>query len=267
MSDAIQPVGLAQYTPNYNFLYPDIDNIDLMTNPYSMNGSVFGLNGVMPYSTGFNSDKSYFDNMKDYQRNWNEYYVEQQKINRENDVEINSPMEAIRENATNLKDKILHDEQDQILAAYNKYYNSVANAYAGSKTSQEEINSRALSLYTQLNGGKSLVQDLREHGHSSFVQGLIQASSFGLYAKDSVEDNIAKITNHEVPISEKVEQNLGRVAGVGIIGSGAYGLTKLLNGNTSTILKATGKIVGSKAGIIGIIAAATVAAMTFFKKQ
>lgn len=273
MSDnvgAIQPSGIFQYTPLYNFYNnPDIDNIDMITsNPYSMSGSLFDQMGQMPYSSmGFDPKKSYFENMKDQQRQWNEYYIEQQKINRQNDIEINSPMEAVRETASNLKDKILHDEQDQIMTAYQKFYDSVANAYAGTSTTREELNSRALAMYTQLNGGRTLIQDLREHGHSSFVQGFIQAGSLGFYAKDSVEDNIANITNQEVPIGEKVSQNAGRVAGVATIGAGAYGITKLLSGNTGTIWNYTRRFLGSKAGIAAMIAAAAVAGLTFFKDK
>ena len=263
---AIQPTGLFQYTPTYLPNYADIDDIDMISNPYSMSGSIFGLNGMNPMGMGFDPQKSYFENMKDYQKQWNEYYVDQQKINRQNDVQVNAPMEAIRETATNLKDKILHDEQDQIENAYVKFYNSVRNAY-GQEGSDEELNSRALSLYTQLNGGKSLVQDLREHGHSSFTQGLIQTLSLGLYAKKSAEDNISEITHQEVPMGEKIEQNLGRVTGVGVIGAGAYGLTKLISGNVTKILKAAGKFMTSKAGIVSLVIAGAVAAQTLFSSK
>lgn len=272
MSDnvgAIQPSGIFKYTPTYNFLKSDIDSIDMITsNPYSMTGSLFDQTGQMPYSSmGFDPNKSYFENMKDQQRQWNEYYIDQQKMNRQNDVELNSPMEAVRETASNLKDKILHDEQDQIMTAYQKYFDSVANAYAGTNTTREELNSRALTMYTQLNGGKTLIQDLREHGHSSFVQGLIQATSLGFYAKDSVEDNIAKITNQEVPICEKASQNAGRVAGVATIGASVYGITKLMKGNTGKMLTYARKFMGSKAGIAAMVTAAAVATLTFFKDK
>ena len=264
---AIQPAGLFQYSPSF-MSYPDIDNIDMISNPYSMSGSIFG-NGMMPYGTmgmGYDPNKSYFENMKDYQKQWNDYYVDQQKINRQNDVQVNAPMEAIRETAINLKDKILHDEQDQIENAYAKFYNSVRNAY-GAEGSEEDLNSRALSLYTQLNGGKSLVQDLRENGHSSFLQGFIQTLSLGLYAKKSAEDNIAEITHQEVPMGEKVEQNIGRIVGVTTIGAAAYGLTKAISGNGSAILKAVGKFATSKAGIVSLAVAGLVALKTLFSSK
>lgn len=264
---AIQPAGLFQYTPSFMPNYSDIDDLDMISNPYSMYGSIFGMNGAIPpaMNTGFDPNKSYFDNMKDYQKQWNDYYVDQQKINRQNEVQVNAPMEAIRETASNLKDKILHDEQDQIEAAYKKYYNSVKNAYGDA--SEEEINSRALSLYTQLNGGKTLIQDLRENGHSSFLQGFIQTATLGLYAQKSAEDNIADITNQEVPMGEKVLQNIGRIAGVGAVGTGAYGITKLLSGNTGKILKGFGKFMTSKAGIISLVVAGAVAAKTLFSSK
>lgn len=265
---AIQPAGLFQYTPTFMQNCTDIDDIDMISNPYSMNGSIFGINGISPIAPngmGFDPNKSYFDNMKDYQKQWNEYYVDQQKINRQNDVQVNAPMEAIRETATNLKDKILHDEQDQIKLAYNKYLNSVKNAYG--EGSEEELNSRALSLYTQLNGGKSLVQDLRENGHKSFLQGFIQTVTLGMYAKKSAEDNIAEITHQEVPMGEKVEQNAGRIVGIGTIGAGAYGLTKALSGNTGKIFKFLGKFLTSKAGIASVVVGGLVAASTLFTSK
>lgn len=263
---AIQPTGLFQYSPTYLQNYADIDGIDMISNPYSMTGSIFGANGMGSMGMGFDPNKSYFENMKDYQKQWNEYYVDQQKINRQNDVAVNAPMEAIRETATNLKDKILHDEQDQIENAYIKYYNSVRSAY-GQEGTEEEINSRALSLYTQLNGGRSLVQDLREHGHSSFLQGFIQTVSLGMYGKKSAEDNIAEITRQEVPMGEKIEQNAGRIAGITTVGAGAYGLTKALSGNTGAILKALGKFATSKAGIFSLVAAGAVALTTLFTSK
>lgn len=264
---AIQPIGLFQYTPTFMQNYADIDDIDMISNPYSMNGSIFpnGINPMGSFGMGFDPNKSYFDNMKDSQKQWNEYYVDQQKLNRQNDVQVNAPMEAIRETALNLKDKILHDEQDQIQAAYVKYFESVKNAYG--EGSESELNSRALSLYTQLNGGKSLIQDLRENGHKSFLQGFIQTATLGLYAKKSAEDNIAEITHQEVPMGEKVEQNLGRVAGVGAIGAATYGITKAVSGNTGKILKGLGKFLTTKAGIASVIVGAIVTATTLFSSK
>ena len=279
-TSSIQPLNLGkfQYIPQMaaNPFPCDYDKIDMTsmgsyTGAMGMCGSIF--NPVMGMGTGFNPmfgmgmgtmDNSYFDNMRNYQQNWNNYYIESQKMQRNNDVKLNGAMEAIQETAANLKDRIAQNEQDQIPEAYQNYLNAVKNAYG--EASAEEINSRALSIYTQM-CGKTLVQDLREHGHSSLLQGFLQSITFNTYCRRSAEDNIAEITHQSVPTGEKTEQNIGRIAGCGVIGAAAYGAVKLLAGNTGNILKGVGKLLASKAGIIGAATAAFVAITSIFTSK
>ena len=108
---------------------------------------------------------------------------------------------------------------------------------------------------------------MRENGHKSFLQGFIQTATLGMYAQKSAEDNIAEITHQEVPMGEKVEQNIGRIAGVGAIGATAYGITKAVSGNTGAILKGLGKFLKTKAGIASVIVAGLVAAKTLFSSK
>ena len=271
---SIQPLNLGtfQYMPMASPFSCDLDRIDMTsmgsyTGAMGMNGSIF--NPMM--GGGFNPmfgmgapDSSYFDNMKNYQQSWNDYYVDAQKMQRNNDVKLNGAMEAIQETAVNLRDRVAQNEQDQIPEAYNNYLNAVKNAYGDA--SEEEINSRALSLYTQMTG-KTLVQDLREHGHSSLVQGLIQSLTLNLYGRRSAEDNIAEITHQTVPTGEKTEQNIGRIAGCGIVGAVAYAAAKALAGHTGAILKGAAKFLTSKAGIIGAVAAGVVALTSIFTSK
>ncbi len=271
---SIQPLNLGtfQYMPMTSPFSCDLDRIDLTsmgsyTGAMGMNGSIF--NPMM--GGGFNPmfgmgapDSSYFDNMKNYQQSWNDYYVDAQKMQRNNDVKLNGAMEAIQETAVNLRDRVAQNEQDQIPEAYNNFLSAVKNAYGDA--SEEEINSRALSLYTQMTG-KTLVQDLREHGHSSLVQGLIQSLTLNLYGRRSAEDNIAEITHQTVPTGEKTEQNIGRIAGCGIVGAAAYAAAKALAGHTGTILKGAAKFLTSKAGIIGAVAAGVVALTSIFTSK
>lgn len=278
---SIQPsqLGKFQYTPMTGFYgAADLDNIDMTSlSSYSgtmgMNGSIFSnpaMTGMNPYNPMFGmglgmGDSSYFDNMKQYQQNWTNYYVDSQKLQRNSDLKINGAMEAIEETAANLKDKINHNEQDQIQEAYQKYLAAVKNAYG--EGSEEELNSRALAMYTQLNGGTSLVQDLRNNGHTSFLQGFIQSISLGAYGRKSAEDNISEITHQEVPMGEKTEQNVGRVAGFATIGVAAYGATKALSGHGTGILKTVGKFFKTKAGIVSAIVAGTVVAITLLTSK
>ena len=271
---ATQPVGTFQYNPyamsccGSDFDYLDIDysmypmGMGMCGNPMGMNGSIFGplpFGGCSGTGTGY-STQDYFNNMKEYQQFYNQYNIDQQKMQRNADLQINGPMEAIREHAENLKDKIEHNEQDQIVEAYNKYIESVKHTYGDG--TKEEINSRALAMYNQISG-RSLIQDLREHGHSSEVQGFIQALTLGLYATNSAEDNIAKITGQSVPTGEKAKQNIGRVAGAATVGGIAYGLTKFIAANTKTIANGAKAALKGKAGKIGLIAGAAAMALAF----
>lgn len=271
MSDYISPIDTTkfQYIPNYMaYGNTDLDKIDMISPSYYDSGSIFGgampYGGMMPYGMpygpfGMNNNK-YFDYMKDYQKNWTDYTVEMQKNQRNASSRINAPMESVREAAILLKDKIQHNEQDQIFGAYNHYLDAIKNAYG--EASEEELNSRALTEFQKMNGNKSLISELRENGHNSFVQGFIQSITGGLYGKNSAEDNIAKIYKQEVPVGEKIEQNVGRAAGIATVSAATYAAVRGLSGHGGQILGFATKLLKGKAGIIGAVAAGLVAFMT-----
>lgn len=258
---AITPSGAFQYNPNIGINpYSDFDYIDMDNSLYPMTGSIFG---AMPMFGGYGNlgtNQTFFDNMKQQQQFYNQYYIDQQKMQRNADLQINGAMESIAEHAANLKDKIRQNEQDQVMEAYNKLVNTVRSAYG--EGSEEEINSRAMRLYQQFSG-KDLVEDLRENSHCSALQGYLQTLTLGTYCRSSAEDNIAKITNQSVPTGEKTAQNLGRLAGIGTIGTGAYYAVKGLSGKTGAIAQAVTKVCKGKAGIVGLAAAGIAALLTF----
>lgn len=278
----IQPVGTFQYNPYpmSGYYYSDFDNIDLDYSTYpmmGMGGSIFsggmpmmgGIGMGMPIFGGIGTGtgaggayttKDYFNQMKEYQQFYNQYNIDQQKMQRNADLQINGSMESIQTAAHDLKDKIEHNEQDQIKQAYDAYIDAVRHAYG--EGTEEEITSRALTLYNQMNG-KTLIQDLRNSGHSSFVQGFIQSMTLGMYAQNSSEDNIAAVTGQPVGTKEKVKQNVGRVAGAVALGGTAYGLTKLLAGSSSSILKGAKSLLSGKAGIVGVVVGLGAAALAF----
>ena len=265
----IQPIGNFQYNPGAMYCNgSDFDYLDIDYSTYPMGMGCMGMNGSifggMPYmgcgGMGYTA-QDYFNNMKEYQKFYNQYNIDQQRMQRNADLQLNGAMESVQEHAANLKDKIEHDEQDQIMDAYKKYIDSVRNAYGDA--TEEEINSRALSVYAQMNGGKTLIQDLRENGHSSEVQGFIQALTLGTYATSSAEDNIAKITGQSVPTGEKTKQNLGRIAGAGAVGGMVYGASKFVLSHTKLISDTAKAAVKGKAGKIGIIAGLVAAAIAF----
>ncbi len=240
---AISPVGNFQYNPYY---FDDLD-MDLGTYPM-MGGSIFGP-GFMTPGCGFigGNNGNYFDNMRDYQKFYIDYNIDQQKMQRNADLRINAAVEGIKEAAELLKDKVVNNEQDQIPGAFHRYVESVRAAY-GSGT-EHEIRSRALSLYTNMNKGRSLFEDLREYSHGSATQGFIQSLTFGLYNRRSAEDNIADISGSPVGTGEKTKHNLGRLAGAATVGGICGGIAKACK--------------SGKAKMIGIVAGAISAALSF----
>lgn len=242
------------------------DNLDLDMNygsyPMFGAGSIFGAGFATPPMMGggyygFNYDE-FYNNMRRQQQFQTEYNVDQQQLNRNADLRINAPLEAIKGSATALKDKIVNNEQDQIQEAYERYVNAVAAAY-GDTSDKKIIRARANSLYASMNNGVSLVQDLRQYGHGSATQGFIQSLTFGLYNRHSAEDNVAYITGSPVGSGEKTKHNLGRVAGAVTVGGIAGGLAKACAKGSSKLAKAC----SGKAKIIGLAAGGLAAALSF----
>lgn len=254
--NGISPVNTFQYNPYFSY---DLDYADLDMSTYpmmGMNGSIFNGymgNGMMPFTPGFyGNNQSYFDNMKDYQKFYIDYNIDQQKMQRNADLKTNASVEGIFGAASVLKDKILQNEQDQIPKAFQAYVDSVARAYG--EASPQELKSRALSLYAQMNDGKSLIQDLRENSHGSFTQGFIQSLTFGAYYQNSAEDNISNITGQPVGTGEKTLQNIGRIGGATAVSGLTYALTKniaKLKGKAGIIGLATGAIAGTISFLTG----------------
>ena len=249
------------------YMFDDIDLMSYSTSAPMLGGSIFGAAPLMPamgLGMGYNQEQ-YYDYLKNNQKFNIDYNIEQQKMNRNADMRINASMEGVKGAATALKDKIMKNEQDQIKEAYDKYVNAVAAAYGDGNP--QEIQARAKSLYAQMNGGVTLTQDLRQYGHGSFTQGMLQSLTLGTYYKNSAEDNVAYTTNSPVATGEKASQNAGRLAGAGVIGGTTYGILKgtshmatKAGANSGTLAK-----IVSKAGPIGLCVAAGVALISFLK--
>lgn len=251
--NSVPLMGAFQYNPYANDYFDDLD-MNFNQYPMGTGGSIFdgySLGGMMPMAPvgGTNGNKSYFDNMKDYQKFYIDYNVDQQTMQRNADLRINASMEAIKGSAAVLQDKIKQNEQDQIDEAMTAYLNSVAAAYGGG--SDKEVKARALTLYQNMTG-KSLIQDLRDNGHSSFTQGLLQGLTFSTTYRTSAEDNISQITGQPVGTAEKTAHNVGRVVGAAGVGAAVGYAAKYL-------LKGKGKV-----GLIAGLAAAGVSAALSF---
>lgn len=245
-------VGAFQFNP-YAYGLDDLD-LDFNYYPMSMNGSIFtgyngftGIGAVPGMYGGTGNNQSYFDNMKEYQKFYIDYNVDQQNMQRNADLRVNASMEGIQAAAATLQDKIRQNEQDQIQEAFKAYLDKVTAAYG--QGSEAEVKARALTLYQQLTG-KSLTQDIRDNAHGSFTQGLLQSLTFSMGYRHSAEDNIAKIRGQSVGTEEKFIQNVGRATGAAAIGGLAYGAVKgLQKCNAAGILK------NVKPGKVGLIAA------------
>jgi len=269
---SIQPTGYFQYDPLVSS-YSGFDDLDLSYSTYpmmGMGGSIFDgyTSPMMPFAPGMGgNNQSYFDNMKQYQKFYNDYNIDQQKMQRNAELKVNASMEGIKGSAAILFDKIQQNEQDQISKAFKAYVDSVRNAYGDA--SPQEIKSRALALYSEMRGGKTLIQDLRENGHSSFIQGLLQSATFSLGYRKSTEDNISEITGQSVGTTDKYTQNAGRVVGAIGVGAAAAGITKALSKGTTAAAANTSKGImkylskGSKAGKVGLIAGGLALVLSF----
>jgi hypothetical protein len=242
-----------QYNPyaSYNYGMYDYDDLDMnngLYGMYSMGGSIFGNGYMSPMMGGMYNNQNYFDNMKQYQKFNVDYTIEQEKLTRNADLKINASLEGIKNAAAILKDKIKANEQSQIQDAYKNYVNAVAVAYGEGSTS--EIKARAATLYAEMNGGQTIIQDLRQYAHGSTTQGFIHALTFGMYDSKSAEDNISEITGAPVNTGEKAKQNFGRIAGAATIGGITYGLTKFKGGKVGAI---AGAVAGGIAALMSFI--------------
>lgn len=251
----VSNVGAFSYNPaccGYGYGY-DYDNIDLDYSTYPMGtmpmagGSIF--NTMPMIGGGGYNNQAYFDNMKQYQQFYNDYYIDQQKMYRNQNLRVQAPMEAIQGRYVILKDKIMRGEEDQVMKAFRDFRDAVANAYGPG--SAAEVGARASMIYAQLNGGKSLIEDVRENCKGSVGTGLTSALTFGWSDKTSAEEIVAEATGSEIGSKEKDKKRAGRVAGAATAGAAAGILSKfLLKGKGGPI----GFIIGAGAFVLSLFA-------------
>lgn len=213
----------------------DLSGIDLysptglgMDPMLTMNGSIFGggMMGAYPMTPpmmgtmGGTSMEDYYKNYEKYQDFMIDSQVRQQQKWRNADLQLSSPQEGIQEQAKLLHDKIIRNEQQQILQAYSKYIASVRSMYGNG--SEEQIANRANALYAQMSGGKTIIDDLREHGRDSFTQGFLQTLTLGIADKKTAEENISELTGQPVGRQEKALKLAGNVTGGALFGGAAF---------------------------------------------
>ncbi len=200
----------------------DLSGLDLYNPMLSMDGSIFGMPMSpmmgMPFTGfgGMNYDQ-YYKNYDEYQDFMINSRMRQQQKWRDADLHLNSPLEGIKKQAANVHEKIMRNEQQQIQEAYNNFRESVRRLYGNA--SEQEINDRAATLYTQIIG-KTIYDDIRNYGRDSFTQGLYQTLSLGIADGTTAEENISQITGQPVGRREKIKKIAGNATGGAVIGAG-----------------------------------------------
>lgn len=244
--------GMYPSTYNNQVALNDLTDLDLyspigMANPmFGMNGSIFsggfgspignigsigmGMSPMMPVMPTFSggtagSYEDYYKNYEKYQDFMINNQVRQQQKMRNADLRLNSPQEGIARQAAILHEKIVQNEQQQIQNAYKEYLQSVKAMYGNG--SADEISNRAVTLYKQLTGIE-LTDDIRQHGNSSFKQGLLQTLTLGFADNKTAEENISDMTGQPVGRSEKAKKIAGNLLGGAVFGGAAAIGTKYL---------------------------------------
>ena len=219
-------VGAIGGFPMYNSYanYAGLSNIYDMD---MMGSSVF--NGCMmllmpTFGGGMNYDY-YFNNMKNYLNFTSDYNLQMVENQRRNDLRINATDEAIRNAAAVLNEKIVDNEQQQVIKAYQAYLEAVAAKYPGED--ERNIVARAKSTYQQLYNA-SISDEIRKYGHDSFTHGLFNGLTFGIYGKTTPEENISKLTGQPVSRWEQFKEIGGLATGGAAVAGGGALLAKNL---------------------------------------
>lgn len=219
-----------------------------MSNPYSMSGSIFGgdfmgggFGGYGGY--GYNQElmrmspkerMEYMADMEDYQI---QRQIQRRKTMDAANFQVQAADDVITRQIGNLQSVVGRNEQDYVMTEYGKLTNAIRNKFkeAGyTNVPEEQIKAHAEKLYYETTG-KSLLNDVQENGHSSFVTGLVDVFGFGLGNEKSASQNIANITGQSETKAEKGWRWVGKItagliAGAGIILGGKGAKTLIARG-------------------------------------
>ena len=143
--------GLNWYTPPFN----------MPMHGMGMNESLFDYSYSMPMPYAMPGFDSYYQNMDKYYENMMNNQINYQQRTREADITLNAAQRSLKQNGKNLRNKIVTNEQDQVMNAFNKYVESVQEYY-GDKGSYEDLKNTALeesrfSLFTLTGRTKCLI--------------------------------------------------------------------------------------------------------------
>lgn len=250
--------GAFPNTYNNQVALNDLCDLDLYS-PMAgmgMNDSIF--NGSMGMGMGYTP--MYGGNYQDYYKNYEKYQdfmidnqVRRQQKMRSANSRVNSPLKGAYLAAETLKQKVMQNEQQQIIPAFNALVDSVAQMN-GCKTKEEAFYA-ALDLYK--NQYKTeLTQDIQKYGRDSFTQGMLQTLTLGIADKKTAEENVSELTGQPVSRYNNALKIAGNATGGAIFGAaGAIGLKCLWKGkgpifNTMRRIPVLAAIGGIAAGIM-----------------
>ncbi len=201
----------------------------------SMNASIFGaypggMGGMMPFMPTFSGGgynyEDYYKNYQKYQDFMIDNQVNYQQKMRNANLRLNAPEEGIAKQAGLLHEKIMQNEQEQIIQAYKDFKDSVRNLY-GANANEKDVANRASSLYKQCTG-VSIHEDIRKYGRDSFTQGFLQTLTFGFADGKTAEENISELTGQPVGRAENAKKFAGNIVGGAVIGGGALASASLI---------------------------------------
>ena len=218
------PTSCAGYDPmsmDYSIYGTDVD----LTSDYSIGGGYgFGPGGVASAGGAYGYDPNMMyeqmDKWTDYMYDRNVRYTEK---SRANDMRINGPLLATQYAADALNEKIVKDEQPQIVRAFNKFKAEMVKLYPQyANLDERSLNAKAMELYKQ-RYGVGLKDDIRNQGNSMVMQGFANGVTAGFGWKSSSEETIEEITGTPMSRQDKILYAAGKgfgtatLAGAGII--------------------------------------------------
>ena len=224
-------------------------------NSYAAMGDLYGMDSYnyapmgspLTFGGGFGfgglNYQQYYDNMTTMQDFYSQYNLHNVELQRNNDILINNADAGIKKAYGILQNKIVSNEQEQIIGALENFKNAVKSKYPNA--TDEQIANYTSYIYSQLNGGVDLPTAIQTNGTSSFWQGFKQAVGLGLFADNkTAEENIAEISGQPESRSSQMAKHSGRATGAAVIG----GIIGFLVSGFNPAGAAIGAAIGGGAG-------------------
>lgn len=235
---------MAPFLNQYQNLVSAQDSLSTLDSDImSMNGSIIpGFSGSFDYD-------SFYKNLEKNQEYMSDSQIRQNQNWRNVSFLSNSPYTAIRKQVRTLRTKIIENEQEQIMDAFEALKEAVRQAYDADGTADEaQIISQAEQEYYNVYK-KELVEDIKTYGNGSLKQGFLQTVTLGIADGTSAEENVANITGQPVGRKQYIYKKIGNATGGAVLGTiGCFVLSKL--GSAAKLFKSK-PLISAIIGAIG----------------